>query len=127
LSEGRTPRRVAEPRCLGRGSSGEGEARSAVSGDVVRRIDALYAAATGVGAAERVEVEPGDVVVRDAGLQAAAAGRARDRRAMTIANRERAAELGIGRVDHRTAFRSVGRRDGVHDAVAAWCPILTGL
>jgi hypothetical protein len=84
------------------------------------RIDAVDPTAAGVTPAERVEVEPGDVVVGHPGPQSTAAGRTGDRGAVTVANGDRSLRLGIGGVDHRAAFAFRGwrRRDGVRDAVA---------
>jgi len=67
-------------------------------------VDAGDPAPARVAPAERVEVEPGDVVVGNAGAEATPAGRTGDRGAMAVTNRQWSLELVIGRMDHRRPF-----------------------
>ncbi len=66
----------------------------------MRRVGAGDAAAPGVAAGKRVEVEPGLGAGMTDRLEAATATRTRNRGQATITNRENGADAGIGRVEH---------------------------
>jgi hypothetical protein len=66
----------------------------------VRRVGAAQAAAPGIAAGERAEVEPSLGARVTDRLEAATATRAGDRSRATITNRQDGADAGVGRVEH---------------------------